>query len=126
MNTDELRKKTPVFRGLFAYFPKALAEVSRVSVSGNEQHLNGQDLHWDREKSNQHLDSGSRHLLDHAAGEVYDTDSQRHLAKTVWRFLAQLEMDLEQKQTQRKHIVDIIRSDEELDLYAEQMNNNQE
>lgn len=97
MSTDELRKKTPVFLGLFAYFPKALAEVARVSVSGNEQHLNGQDLHWDRGKSNQHLDSGSRHLLDHAAGEVYDNDSQRHLAKTVWRFLAQLEIELEKE-----------------------------
>tara|TARA_R110002020_G_scaffold175997_4_gene368038 strand:- start:9723 stop:10100 length:378 start_codon:yes stop_codon:yes gene_type:complete len=114
MNKDEKRKSTPVFSGLFTYFPRALAEVSRVSVAGNEQHLNGKELHWDRTKSSDHLNSGSRHLLDLASGEVYDEDSQRHLAKAVWRLLAQLEIDLEEEYSEE----DKAMSEEDLEDYV--------
>jgi len=96
-NKDQERKSTPVFSGLFAYFPLALQEVAKVSIKGNIQHLNGEELKWDRTKSNDHLNSASRHLLDHARGEIFDEDNARHLSKVVWRLLAQLQIDLEKE-----------------------------
>lgn len=89
------RKETPIYSGVISYFPLAIAEVSRVSFVGNEQHNKGQPLHWDRSKSKDELDALMRHLTDHARGEVYDTDGVRHLSKCAWRALAILEKELE-------------------------------
>lgn len=89
------RKRTPIFSGVLAYFPDALAEVSKVSLAGNEQHNPGTPLHWDRSKSGDELDALTRHLVDHAAGRVYDEDGQLHMAKVCWRSLAFLQKYLE-------------------------------
>jgi len=86
------RKETPIYSGVLAYFPDALAEVSQASLAGNTQHLEGQPLHWDRSKSKDQLDALTRHLIDHAKGEEFDTDGVRHLAKVCWRGLAQLQL----------------------------------
>ena len=86
------RKQTPIYSGVLKYFPKALAEVARVSYAGNEQHNPGQPLHWAREKSTDQHDCIVRHLLE--AGTL-DTDGQRHSAKVAWRALAALELELE-------------------------------
>jgi hypothetical protein len=88
------RKDTPIFSGLIAYFPDAIREVARVSKVGNDKHNPGQPLHWAREKSTDQLDCIARHLTDHSQNKI-DTDGQRHLAKVVWRGLAQLQLDLE-------------------------------
>ena len=95
MNEAQERKATPIFSGVIKYFPLALEEVARVSKAGNDQHNAGQPLHWAREKSTDHLDCIARHLTDHAKGNTFDTDGQRHLAKVAWRALAQLQLDLE-------------------------------
>lgn len=89
------RKNIPVYHGVLAYFPLALKEVCKASTAGNKQHLEGQPLHWDRTKSMDQLDALTRHLLDHAHGETFDTDGVRHLAKVAWRALAQLQLELE-------------------------------
>lgn len=89
------RKATPVYSGVLAYFPDAIKEVARVSAVGNEQHNPGTELHWDRAKSGDEFDACLRHLLDRAAGEVFDTDGQRHTAKAAWRALAALQKELE-------------------------------
>lgn len=95
-STDaQVRKATPLYSGLLAYFPLALEEVAKVSYVGNEQHNPGQPLHWDRAKSTDELDALLRHVADHAKGSVFDTDGQRHLAKAAWRALARLQKDLE-------------------------------
>ena len=86
------RKATPIYSGVVKYFPRALAEVARVSKAGNDQHNPGQPLHWDKTKSTDHGDCAMRHLIE--AGTV-DTDGQRHSAKLAWRALALLEMELE-------------------------------
>ena len=91
----ERRKNTPVYSGVLKYFPDALKEISRVSQVGNDQHNAGQPLHWDRNKSTDELDALTRHLLDHASGNIFDTDGQRHLAKCAWRCLAMLQKELE-------------------------------
>tara|TARA_R100001440_G_scaffold62734_1_gene82836 strand:+ start:521 stop:907 length:387 start_codon:yes stop_codon:yes gene_type:complete len=95
METDKnKRKQIPIFTGLIKYFPKALAEVARVSYIGNQQHHPDKPLHWDRSKSTDELDALTRHLFQ--AGET-DTDGMRHSAKVAWRALANLEKELEQK-----------------------------
>lgn len=93
MKTEaQLRKDTPIFSGVLRYFPKAIAELARVSRAGNEQHNPGKPLHWDRSKSGDELDALTRHLMD--AGTL-DTDGMRHSAKVAWRALANLEKELE-------------------------------
>lgn len=94
-NKAQQRKETPIFSGVLAYFPDALAEVSKASLAGNKQHLDGQPLHWDRSKSKDQLDALTRHLIDHAKGEEFDDDGVRHLAKVCWRGLAQLQLIIE-------------------------------
>lgn len=103
MKTPEERKRTPIFSGVLHYFPKAIQEISRVSLAGNEQHNPGSPLHWDRSKSGDELDALTRHLLDHASGIEFDTDGQLHLAKVAWRALAALEKLLEQQAIDANH-----------------------
>jgi len=86
------RKKYPVFTGLVKYFPDAIMEVARCSWAGNQQHHPDKPLHWDRGKSNDHLDAMMRHAIQ--AGQI-DTDGVRHSAKVAWRALANLQMELE-------------------------------
>lgn len=94
MQTAKERKDTPIFSGVLKYFPKALAEVARVSRAGNEQHNPGSELHWDRSKSKDEYDACARHLIDRATQE-FDDDGQRHMAKVAWRALAALEKEIE-------------------------------
>ena len=94
METDKnKRKQIPIYTGLIKYFPKALAEVAKVSYAGNQQHHPDKPLHWDRNKSTDELDALTRHLLE--AGTI-DSDGIRHSAKVAWRALANLQKEIEQ------------------------------
>jgi len=86
------RKKYPVFSGLIKYFPDALLEVARCSWAGNQQHHPDKELHWDRGKSNDHLDAMLRHTIQ--SGQI-DSDGVRHSAKVAWRALANLQLEIE-------------------------------
>ena len=88
------RKDYPLATGLFDYFPDALKEVARLSKIGNDQHNPGQPMHWAREKSNDHDDCLLRHFMDR--GRV-DTDDVLHRTKVVWRALAALQLEIEQR-----------------------------
>lgn len=93
MTTDKQeRKRTPVTSGVLDYFPDAIAEVSRVSWVGNEQHNPGEPLHWEREKSCDHADCIGRHLIERG---TIDDDGMRHSAKLAWRALALLQLEIE-------------------------------
>lgn len=94
--TDE-RKSIILYTGLLCYFPKALREVAHISFMGSKQHHPDEPVHWDRAKSPDELDSMMRHLIDHAEGEIFDTDGTRHLAKACWRCLAMLQKKLEEE-----------------------------
>ncbi len=86
------RKRIPIATGVLDYFPAALAEVSKVSFIGNEQHNPGEELHWARGKSGDQADTMIRHFLERG---TLDVDGQRHSAKMVWRALAILQLELE-------------------------------
>lgn len=88
------RKATPIATGVLDYFPLALAEVARVSKAGNDQHNPGQPLHWNRSKSQDHVDCLIRHAIERGA---IDTDGMRHSAKMAWRALAILQEELEKE-----------------------------
>ena len=89
------RNEFPMFDGLLAYFPAALAAVSRVSKIGNDQHNPGESMHWARGKSTDHENKIVRHLLE--SGTI-DTDGTRHSAKVAWRALALLQEELEREE----------------------------
>lgn len=88
------RKATPIVTGFLDYFPLACLEVSRVSVAGNAQHNPGEPLHWARGKSMDQADTAVRHIMERGA---LDTDGQYHMAKAIWRMMADFEIFLEEK-----------------------------
>ena len=88
------RKDTPVYSGIIKYFPDALKEIARASKIGNDQHLPGQPLHWDRTKSSDNEDALVRHLIDHGVNPM-DDDGILHLTKVAWRALASLQVYLD-------------------------------
>lgn len=77
------RKKIPLYSGLFAYFPSALAEIARHSHKGNAQHHADKPLHWDRSKSGDEADAMLRHMME---GDY---------TGMAWRALALLQKHLE-------------------------------
>jgi len=89
------RKEQPVFSGVLKYFPRALKAVANTSFVGNEQHNPGQELFWNRSKSQDNEDALVRHLIDHTINPIDSDDGQLHLAKVAWRALASLEKYLE-------------------------------
>lgn len=80
-----IREQYPLWDGLFAYFPAALAEVSRWSLAGNNKHNPGEPLHWAREKSTDHENKILRHLLD--ARQLNDEGFYEAVGM-AWRALA--------------------------------------
>lgn len=96
LSTDSAeRKRTPLYSGVIAYCPLALAAVARVSQRGNDKHNPGEPLHHAREKSNDHEDCMARHLVDvntfnEEMGEYEDA------ACLAWRALMHLQ-ELEEK-----------------------------
>jgi hypothetical protein len=87
------RKDIPIATGVLDYFPKALAEVAKASLSGQRQHMPNEPLHWDRSKSKDESDALIRHFLERG---TVDSDGVRHSAKVAWRALALLEKEIEQ------------------------------
>jgi hypothetical protein len=85
------RKERPITRGVLDYFPRAIAEVAHCSWVGNQQHNPGEPLHWAKEKSTDHADCITRHLIERG---TVDDDGVRHSAKVAWRALAMLETEL--------------------------------
>jgi hypothetical protein len=96
---SEVRKRIPLYSGVMAYFPDALAAVAHLSFKGNEKHNPGEPLHWSREKSGDHLDCIARHLLENGTADETGT---LHDVMLAWRALANLQLVLEKQRPGRK------------------------
>lgn len=94
------RKRIPLFSGVWAYFPDALAEVAKVSWEGNEKHNPGESLHWARGKSDDHEDCIARHTMDAMLSESLE-ESVKHMAARAWRALAALQLEVEKRDARR-------------------------
>ena len=86
--------KAPIFRGVFSYFPRAVAAVAEVSGFGASKYAwagwEGVD-----DGINRYSDAMVRHLMREGQGEVLDSDSGLlHAAHTAWGALARLELML--------------------------------
>jgi len=81
----EERKKFPMFSGLDAYFPNAMACIARQSWEGHQQHFKDQPespMRWDQTKSSDELDALKRHLV------------QGEWVQVAWRAAAHLEREI--------------------------------
>ncbi len=97
MDEAKKRKMTPMYSGLLAYFPDALALVARNSMIGHYQHNDHNDpMYWDRTKSADEMDAMIRHMADHSR-DPYDSDGTLHMSKVAWRALAFLQKFLEEQ-----------------------------
>lgn len=77
------RKTYPLYSGLIAYFPSALAAVAHHSFVSNDKHNPGQPMHHDRAKSGDEADALMRHLV------------EGDLVGVAWRSLSLLQKSLE-------------------------------
>ncbi len=93
------RKQYPITTGVLDYFPDALAAVAHVSYMGNEKHNPGEPLHWSREKSKDHADCVGRHLAQR--GEIDPETGISHTASMVWRAMALLQLEEEERKAKR-------------------------
>lgn len=92
------RKQFPIFEGVLAYFPDALARVAEISYMGNAKHNPGEPLHWSRQKSSDHKDCAARHLVQSQWEDSHPNDDEEdHLAEAAWRILAALQLREEKR-----------------------------
>jgi hypothetical protein len=87
------RKKVPMFSGVMAYFPDAIAALAEHSFNGNEKHNPGEPLHHARSKSMDHTDCIMRHLANYKGN---DGDALEAVA-LFWRAAALCQEVLERK-----------------------------
>ena len=86
--------KSPVFRGVFKYFPKALQAVADISAMGAKKYSWGG---WKDsatfEDAYRFEDALGRHLLNEHVEGWYDPESNLlHAAHAAWNSLAKLEL----------------------------------
>lgn len=91
------RKRYPMYSGLLAYFPAALAQVSHHSFVSNEKHNPGLPLQHSRNNSGDHSDCIVRHLIDSA--EANGAAKIEELRALAWRALAMLQEECEKQGT---------------------------
>ncbi len=101
MDEAKKRKMTPLYSGLLAYFPDALALVARNSMVGHYQHNDPNDpMYWDRSKSADEMDAMIRHMADHSKNPR-DKDGTLHMSKVAWRALAFVQKFIEEEQNEQ-------------------------
>jgi hypothetical protein len=115
---DKLRKHLPVFTYITKYCPKALVEMTKVSVVNNVRYNPDRapaDINWNRDRSKDQLGSSLRHMMESAVdGKVFEIVPPDIAAKTgitriyvlaenAWRAVAALELEIERVQAEEKH-----------------------
>lgn len=109
---DKARKFLPLFKQLL-YFPKALREMTKVSVVNNVRYnpdRDPADINWNRGKSKDQLGSAFRHMMEVAVdGKVFEDVPEEAakvtgitkvyvLAEAWWRIGAALELAIEEQE----------------------------
>ena len=98
--------KSPVFRGLLDYFPRAVETVARVSEIGARKYS------WKGWESvpdgvNRYTDALARHLTGLSVEGDYDRDTGAlHRAQIAWNALAALELYLREQELRKSHKYD--------------------
>jgi hypothetical protein len=85
------RKETPIYSGVFKYFPKTIIAIAQQSQAGHDQHYDKDEpLHWNRAKSGDDADALLRHCLDLIAAELSnDIEAMREAVGAIaWRACA--------------------------------------
>lgn len=100
--TSAERKECALSRGLYNYFPDALALIARHSVRSGEKHHPDAPVHWERGKSDDHEDCIGRHSLSIAIDPNSLDDGQPHVICRAWRALAALQLWAEQQKWEKK------------------------
>lgn len=91
--------KSPIWRGLVNYFPRALAAVGEVSAYGNKKY--GEWGGWVKvdNAEGRYLDALVRHLVAQSSEGEFDSESGLlHQAQVAWNALAVLELDLRERE----------------------------
>lgn len=84
--------KSPLFQGVFNYFPKALEEVGLVSAFGASKYAWGGWRHVD-EGFTRYTNAMLRHTAEESKGFTTDDESGfNHAAHVAWNALARLEL----------------------------------
>lgn len=111
---DKTRKGLPLLKQI-GYFPKALREITKVSVVNNVRYnpdRNPSDISWARGKSMDQMGSAFRHIFEHEFGGVVFEDVAPEVAKVTgidrvyvlaeaaWRIQAALELEIEKVEAQ--------------------------
>lgn len=101
---SKARKDMPIARGNLRYFPDAHLAVAELSRYGNDKHNPGEELHWSKDKSNDHADCAVRHLLE-PFGIDYSYGPNKpvlHSVAAAWRALANAQIEIEELKKQGK------------------------
>lgn len=90
--------KVPIWQGAINYFPRAIAEVAKVSFFGAKKYAwKG----WETvpDGVNRYSDAMGRHLIEEAEGRIVDPDSELLVAShTAWNALARLELIIRERE----------------------------
>ena len=112
---DKSRKGLPLLKQI-GYFPKALREITKVSVVNNVRYnpdRDPADINWARGKSTDQMGSAFRHIFEHEFGGVVfeavpeaamkATGIERVyvLAEAAWRIQAALELEIEKVEAEQ-------------------------
>jgi hypothetical protein len=96
--------KAPIMQGVIQYFPRALREVSRVSLFGaNKYAWKG----WEEVPNgiNRYSDALGRHLLaETVEGPIDDETKLLHAAQVAWNSLARLELIIRERENRKESI----------------------
>ena len=94
--------KAPVFRGLLAYFPRALEEVAKVSKAGADKYGSYGTWVGVENARGHYRDALGRHLLKvESEGPIDKETGCLHEAMIAWNALAALELLLHEKAIDR-------------------------
>lgn len=90
--------KSPIYRGLFDYFPRACLAVANVSAAGATKYA------WKGWESvpdgvARYSDALGRHMVNKTIEGKYDPDGFLHAAQVAWNALAVLELELRNVET---------------------------